>query len=158
MPETLKTLLAKRELLMNKADSLRKSDPRMADYLDKLGNDMDGELEGTEPIQERDENGYLQGEDPEYQASHEARARVEGRIPPEFDSQLSVSPTYRVAVNKALGDQMSLDWLRQYQTPRGAPIYNNSVTPDATTLKEIEETRKKKQETMDRLKEIIETK
>ncbi len=56
MSETPKSLLAKREILMNRADAIRKRDPHMADYLDKLGNDMDSELEGVDEIQQRDEN------------------------------------------------------------------------------------------------------
>jgi hypothetical protein len=142
VPETIKTLLEKREILMNRADSVRKRDPKLADYLDKLGNDMDSELEGTDEIQQRDENGFLQGEDPEYLAHHEAASRIFGQ-PWDQNHPLAVSPTYQAAVQTTLGDMMRQRFeqqmipRQQYQTPEGAQYFNNSVTPSAETLRQI---------------------
>ncbi len=142
MPETIKSLLAKREILMNRADEVRRRDPKLADYLDKLGNDMDSELEGKDEIQQRDENGFLQGEDPGYLAHQEAASRIFGQ-PWDQTHELATSPTYQAAVQTTLGDMMRQRFeqqmvpQQQYQTPEGAQYYNNSVTPSADTLRQI---------------------
>ncbi len=143
MPETIKSLLEKREILMNRADAVRARDPKLADYLDKLGNDMDGELEGTEDIQQRDENGFLQGEDPGYLAHQEAQSKIFGQ-PWDQRHPLATSPTYQAAVQTTLGDLMRQNFEQQmqpqYQTPEGAQYYNNSVTPSAGSMKKFETT------------------
>jgi hypothetical protein len=160
MPETVKTLSAKRDALQTRADALRKTDPTMAKYLNGKAGEMDSELEGVDPIQERDQNGFLQGEDPDHIAFNEAQARVAGQ-PTTLDDDtakaLSVSPTFQIALNNHVGNQMRQNWMQsllpQNQNPQGAQTYDNSVTPSGAALAEIQKRKQTEAELRDLLSE-----
>lgn len=142
-------LLAQRDSLLSQADAVRRSDPAMAKHLEDRAGDMDSELEGVDPIQGRDEQGYAQGDNPDYIAFHEAQSRIDGHPTGDAQAQsLAISPGFQAAVSKHLGEQMRQNWMKQMQpqgersessgnapAQTGAALYNNSVTPWAKPKK-----------------------
>lgn len=86
-----------------------------------------------------DEQGYEQGENPDYRAWHAAMARVAGE--PEEEPE-NVNPAFLAAVNKHLGDILRAKWAAGHrpapedaQMFSGQGLYDNSVTPSASSLR-----------------------
>lgn len=136
-------LLQQRDALLAQADALRRTDPAMAKHIEDKAGDMDSELEGVDPVQGRDEQGYLQGDNPDEIAFHAALSRIDGQPSDDPDTKdLSASPMFQAALSKHLGEQMRQNWMKQmqpqgerFQSAGNAPaIFNNSVTPGANAL------------------------